>query len=131
MTTTTYQTQAIDTRGDLRVPVRAVVTEKAAKMPNSCRAPYVRVAAMLMLDGASDPAMISERSAGCVRILRCSAPVPRRGSTPRSGRVAAEREAEEAELSAPKTVAWRALTGRQQRLAAALALTAALRTLAA
>jgi hypothetical protein len=125
--TTTYQTQALDTRGEIRVPVAAVIAEKAARMPTRCRAPYVRVAAMLMIAGAEHPAMISDRAVGCVDILWCSAPVPRRGKTARSGRVVAELAAEEAELAAPKTVAWRALTGRQQALAAALALTSALR----
>lgn len=99
-------------------------------MPTSCRDTYVRVAALLMLADAEYPAMISDRTAGCVQVLTCSYRVPRKGKTPRSGRMAAYAEARNAEAEAPRTVAWSDLTGRQQKLAAALAISAILRKLA-
>lgn len=122
-----FATYAIDTRDPVLVPVEAVTKESQAKMPTSVKSAYVRIAAMLMLKG-TEPKMISRRASGCVRILKCSAPVPRKGSARRSGYYKATVAAEDACDNAPKTVPFRALTGRQQRLAAALAITHFLRS---
>jgi len=115
---------------EIMVPVRAVRRVSQTAMPSTVFDRYERVAVMLMLDGAPAPKMISDKAAGCVSILYCSAPVPSAGKTKRSGLFKAHEAAEAHEAAAPTSVPFEHLSPRLQSYAAALALGRALRKVA-
>jgi hypothetical protein len=66
-----------------------VIKTSAAKMPTSCRQPYIRIAVLEIEDGAQEPTMISTRARGVIRIVQTWGPVPRKGTTARSGKALA------------------------------------------
>lgn len=49
---------------------RFVIRTSSAKMPSSCRGRYRHIAVMEMQEDAPDPAQISLRAKGCIRIVR-------------------------------------------------------------
>lgn len=65
--------------------MKYIIKISSAKMPASCKYPYVYVALLAVSGDVDDVSMISEHARNVIRIVRQWSPVPARGKTNRCG----------------------------------------------